>query len=82
MYDDQSGGVVLHLTSGAYFGLNPVGAAVWDLIGEHGSTVGQLVQSLRDRLEDVPDDVEADVREFLEALVARDLVQVSDGSAP
>jgi hypothetical protein len=70
---EPQGAVLLHLETGAYHGLNPVGFLVWDLIdGER--TVGDLVEGVRARIEDPPPQVEQDVLKFLEAGLARDLI--------
>jgi hypothetical protein len=69
------GAVLLHLETGAYHGLNPVGFVVWELIdGE--KNVSSLVDGVRGRMQGVPDHVEADVMAFLEAALARDLIAV------
>ena len=65
--------MLLHLDTGAYHGLNPVGCMVWELIdGER--TVAELVDGVRGRLSDAPPEVEGDVFAFLDAALARDLV--------
>lgn len=65
--------VLLHLESGEYHELNPVGAAIWSLLdGERG--VDEIAGDLRDRVEDPPDDLAAVVRDFLGELRERDLV--------
>ncbi len=69
----EAGGVLLHLDSGAYHGLNPVGTAIWRLIGESGATFEELVDALRGELPDAPDDLASDVEDFVESLVQRDL---------
>lgn len=70
---EPQGAVLLHLETGAYHGLNPVGFVVWDLIdGER--TVADLVEGVRTRIEDAPPQVEQDVLKFLEAGLARDLI--------
>jgi len=72
--DEPQGGVLLHLETGAYHGLNPVGFVIWDLIdGER--TVGELVDGARVRIDHAPPEVEQDVIRFLESALARDLVQ-------
>jgi hypothetical protein len=69
----QGGGVLLHLDSGAYHGLNETGSLIWDLIdGTRG--FGALVTALRNRLEDAPDDLDAEIEQFLADLRDRDLI--------
>ncbi len=69
----EAGGVLLHLDSGAYHGLNPVGTAIWRLIGESGVTFEYLVDALREELPDAPEDLASHVEDFVESLVQRDL---------
>ena len=73
--DGQSGGVVLHLGSAAYHGVNAIGALILSEI-EDGPTFGTLVERVRGELADAPPELESDVAEFLTALAARDLVLI------
>lgn len=57
--------VLLDLASGTYFGLNDVGARVWELL-EGGATVADLRRALHDEFEVE----EAVLREDLAALLA------------
>jgi hypothetical protein len=72
---EGEGGVLLHLESGQYHGVNPIGLAIWELI-EDGSTVAEVVERLRDRVEDPPAGLEADVLQFVTDVHERDLVIV------
>lgn len=67
------GGVLLHLETGAYHGVNTIGAAVWELIDGERSR-GEIVTGLRSMLEDAPPQVEAEVQAFLDGLRERDLI--------
>ena len=75
-----SGGVILHLGSAAYHGVNETGSLIWSLMGD-GPTLGSLVQSVRLRLDDAPDDLAADVSEFVEGLATRGLVVLEPAGA-
>lgn len=69
----DGGGVLLHLESGAYHGLNETGSLIWDLLdGERDFTA--LVADLREQLDDAPDDLGAETERFLAALRERDLI--------
>jgi Coenzyme PQQ synthesis protein D (PqqD) len=69
----EGGGVLLHLESGAYHGLNETGILIWDLIdGER--TFDTLVADLREQLADPPDDLDEEAARFLADLRARDLI--------
>lgn len=72
---EGEGAVLLHLESGQYHGVNPVGQAVWELLAD-GGTVGEVVDRLRDRVEDPPPGLESDVLHFLTSIHERDLVVV------
>jgi hypothetical protein len=69
------GALLLHQDSGAYHGINEVGAAIWELLGSE-PTLGVLVANLAERLDDPPPNLSDDVEEFLEQLAARDLIEV------
>jgi len=69
------GAVLLHLETGAYHGLNPVGFVVWELIDDR-RTVADLVDGVRDRIKNAPPEVDQDVMKFLEAALVRDLILV------
>ena len=71
----DGGGVVLHLKTTAYFRLNPVGAAVWQIVQEP-TTFDALVARLRPLFDDAPPDLEQDIGRFVDELARRDLVVV------
>jgi hypothetical protein len=70
----EGGGVLLHLESGAYHGLNETGSLIWDLIdGER--TFAALVAALREQLAEAPEDLDAETERFLADLRRRDLIE-------
>jgi hypothetical protein len=74
--EEEQGGVLLHLQSGAYHGLNQFGSLIWDLI-ENETRFADLVDGVRSESEGAPASVEEDVSGFVEDLSARDLVQLT-----
>src|SRR5206468_9657494 len=70
---ENGSAVVLHLDTAQYHGLNEVGAAIWDLAD--GRTFEEMVEGLRAKIEDPPPGLENEVREFLEALRGRELIE-------
>ena len=72
---EGEGGVLLHLLSGEYHGLNQLGCVIWGLM-DSDRTFGDLVIDVRGQLEDPPPSVEQDVSTFLEGLRDRDLVEL------
>jgi len=79
---DEGGGVLLHVATGAYHGLNEVGAAVWALLGsEDGLAFGAIVDGVRDQVDEAPEELGSEIAEFLEDLAERDLVSIGDAEA-
>ena len=74
---EGEGAVLLHLETGAYHGLNPVGLLVWDQM-EGERTVADLVIAVRENVVDAPARLEEDVLAFLHGAVERDLIRTSD----
>jgi hypothetical protein len=76
---EGSGGVLLHLDTAAYHGLNEIGVAIWSLI-QPGITFGALVDALRSQITDAPAALDDDVATFLDDLRQRDLVLIGNGA--
>ncbi len=70
---EGEGGVLLHMTTGQYHGVNPVGLAIWELLAD-GSTVRDVIDGLRDRVQEPPPNLDDDVLRFLTSVHERDLV--------
>lgn len=77
---EEGGAVLLHLGTGAYHGVNDVGALVWGILGE-AMTFGALLGQLRPQLEDVPPTLTDEILGFLEELAERDLVVLGDAAS-
>ena len=71
--DDEA--VLLNLKTGIYFGLNDVGARVWELIGER-RTLSSVLEALVDEYAAAPDVLERDLLELGRQLCAKGLVEV------
>ena len=67
--------VILHLGSGTYFGLDEVGARIWELIAEP-----RRVEDVRDRLSEEyevePERCAADLLRLLGELAEHDLIEI------
>jgi hypothetical protein len=74
-------GVLLHLDTTAYHGVNRIGVLIWSLIDE-GTTLSQLTDDVRSRVMDPPPEIADDVEEFVRDLSSRDLILVEDPRAP
>lgn len=72
--------VILSLKDGMYYGLNPVGARIWQLIQEP-KTVNELRDVILSEYEVEPDLCERDVLALLRELAAKRLIEVRDETA-
>ncbi|MGH8925090.1 MAG: PqqD family protein [Acidimicrobiia bacterium] len=79
-YGDGSGGVLLNLETSLYFGVNAVGALVWELIGS-GNEISRIVEEMQTKFEDPPTDLADDVDHFISELEGRNLVTLDDAMA-
>jgi len=71
--------VILDLKQGVYYGLDAVGARIWNLIQEPRA-VNEIRDVLLDEYEVEPERCERDLLTLLEELVAENLVRVRDGT--
>jgi hypothetical protein len=66
--------VILDLATGTYFGLDPVGARIWELVGE-GKTLSEVCDRMLEEYEVSREELEADTLKLAEELAARGLVR-------
>ena len=70
---------IVHLKAGAYYGLDPVGARIWELIA-----TPQRLRAVRDVLlteyEVDTERCESDLLQLIHTLVEAGLVEISDGA--
>lgn len=69
--------VILHLKSGVYYGLNDIGAQIWNLI-QQPKTVRELRDSILQEYEVEPAQCESDLLALLQDLAAAELIEVKD----
>ena len=72
--------VILHLRSGVYYGLNQVGARVWELIQEP-RTVDYVLNRLLEEYDVEPGRCEADLMALLSDLSCHDLLTIEEAPA-
>ena len=65
--------VILDLASGTYFGLDAVGARIWQLIGE-GRTLAEICEAMQQSHEVSREEIERDVLALAEALQVQKLI--------
>ncbi|MDQ3605461.1 MAG: PqqD family peptide modification chaperone [Gemmatimonadota bacterium] len=72
--------VILNLADSTYYGLDPVGTRVWDLVQEP-KTVREVVDTLLQEYEVERDRCEQDILALLGELVFHSLIEIRDGPA-
>lgn len=65
--------VILHLESGTYFGLDPVGARIWQLMGE-GRALDAICEVMLHEYDVSREELERDTMSLVEDLLARHLI--------
>jgi Coenzyme PQQ synthesis protein D (PqqD) len=68
--------VLLDLASGTYFGLNAVGARIWELIGE-GKSIAEACEILLREFDTSKETIESDALSLGESLLDRGLIRVT-----
>ena len=66
---------ILNMKDGIYYGLNPVGACIWNLI-QKPIKVSDILDVLIDEYDVERDVAQADLMELLEQLLEKELVKV------
>lgn len=67
------GGVLLHLDTGQYHGVNVLGAVIWQLI-DGGATPARIAAKVQSQFEGSSPDLQGDIERFLASLRERDLI--------
>ena len=67
--------VVLDLASGTYYGLDPIGARIWQLMSE-GQTLVQVCDAMLAEYDVTREDIERDVLALTQTLLDKKLVSV------
>ena len=73
--------VILELTQGVYYGLNAVGARIWELLKEP-RTAGEIRDVILDEYDAEPEAVTRDLLGLLTDLADRGWIEVRDGKVP
>ena len=72
--------VILHLKKGVYYGLNPTGAFIWNLV-QSPRSAGELHRLLLENYETASDRCEKDLADLLNELAKEGLVEVTDAAS-
>lgn len=65
--------VILDLANGTYFGLDPVGARIWQLMGE-GKTLTEVCETMLAEYDVSRENIERDVLNLTEDLLTKQLI--------
>jgi hypothetical protein len=71
--------VILDLATGTYFGLDPAGARIWELMGE-GKTLAEVCDRMLDEYEVSREELERDTLRLAEDLVEHGLIAATSRS--
>lgn len=77
MAETQDGAVLLDVTQGLCFSINPVGALIWKRVSD-GCALSQIAQYLAETFSISVAQARNDTQEFLDALIEKRLVQEPD----
>ena len=69
--------VVLHVSSGTYFGLNAVGTRIWQLVEQHHGKLAAVLDELSREYDAAPDRLETDLLELVSRLAEARLGELS-----
>ena len=70
---------ILNIKSGVYYGLDPVGARIWNLMQEPRE-VAEIQKAITDEYDVEPDRCARDLASLLEKLLAEGLIEVKNAS--
>ncbi len=74
------GAVLLSIVDEVYFGLDPVGARIWELLPPQSDSLAEVCAAIgRDYQDATPEAIDADVRELLDDLLSTGLVIRKNG---
>ncbi|MBK8640060.1 MAG: PqqD family protein [Chromatiaceae bacterium] len=68
--------VILDLASGTYFGLDPVGARIWELMGE-GKTLAEIRDLMLDEYDVSREELERDTLKLAQELMAQGVISLA-----
>jgi hypothetical protein len=70
---DGAGGVILHLETGQYHGINEVGCTIWELI-DGRRTTADIANAVREKVDGAPPQLFEEVATFLQGMRERGLL--------
>ena len=67
--------VLLNLETGVYYGLDPIGTRMWELLAEMGS-LRSAFESMAEEYRVAPESLEVDLLRLVQELAAKGLVEI------
>jgi Coenzyme PQQ synthesis protein D (PqqD) len=67
--------VLMSIEADAYFGLDPVGSNIWELLSKNPATINELVFILMEEYEVAEEDCRKDVQSFIDDMSSRKLIR-------
>jgi hypothetical protein len=71
---------ILNIKNGVYYGLDPVGARIWNLV-QQPREVAEIQNAITEEYDVEPERCARDLVRLLEKLLAEGLIEVKDGSS-
>nr|WP_298925198.1 PqqD family peptide modification chaperone [uncultured Erythrobacter sp.] len=71
--------VLLDLTNGQYFGLDPVGGRIWELLSEKPRSLSAVCDTIESEYDAPRETIEADILALAADLAERDLIVAEAG---
>lgn len=66
--------VLMSIEADSYFGLDPVGSRIWELLSIKSATIDELVQTLMEEYDTDEETCRKDVQSFIEDMSTRKLI--------
>ena len=66
--------VLMSIEADSYFGLDPVGSHIWELLSVKPATTNELVETLMEEYDTDPETCQKDVQAFIDDMSARKLI--------
>lgn len=77
----KSEGVILSLTNGRYYGVNEVGACIWQAV-QNPASLSEIEEKIKERFDEVDDATcRQEIMTFLEQMSKENLINVIDEKA-
>ena len=70
--------ILMSIKADAYFGIDPVGSQVWEILSKHPLTTNEIVQLMMEDYEVDEETCRADVQAFIDDMYARKLIEKVD----